>query len=287
MSRLRALVVALVFLPTLAHARPIITEEVATLGRFNFEAGASLSYRTDHFSPGDREYVTTYFPISARFGLTNKLDIGFTVQSINQHYDIGSSHYSGAISGDFSSEFKYSPWEHAGIEGKWLLAKSEDTTQQLSITHGNDLELNALFTGPDARIKTYMNVGYVWRGHYDSQFGVALGPGYNVEPGNIFQTRVAAETPLYRRLNALVEGAYYNFSQQKINGIGLPNSSGNALDILTGLTWAYEGWNMGAGISWGLLDEQHTSFDLTRGAGDVTYSFKLSYKLKAHKPEAQ
>ena len=44
------------------------------------------------------------------------------------------------------------------------------------------------------------------------------------------------------------------------------------MDAFIGMEWAYKGWTIGAGAAFGLLDEQHTSFDIERGAGLLGYS---------------
>jgi hypothetical protein len=258
---------------------------VETIGRFNFEAGTSISQRIDNFGPGKQRYETVNFPVYATFGFSRIFDAGFTIRSINHRYKHDSTEISGAIAGDFTSEFKLSPWEHAGLQASWRLSKSEDRTEELSIAHGNDFEINALFSGPEAFVHSTLNVGYVLRGNYNSQFGVGTGVLHRVQPGDIFQTKLALEAPIKWNLQALFETAYYKFEKQQNDLHTLEGSKGEAMDALIGLTWAYKGWNLGGGAAFGLLDERHTSFDLIRGAGDVTFTLAMAYKLTPHKPE--
>jgi hypothetical protein len=113
---------------------------------------------------------------------------------------------------------------------------------------------------------------------------VSNGPAHHVVPGNIFEAKTALEIPLNYHISILGELAYYNFSQTTIAGVAIPDSAGEALDGTTGITWAFAGWNIGLGASFGLLDEQHTSFDLERGAGDIKGIFSVSYKLVPKRP---
>ena len=92
------------------------------------------------------------------------------------------------------------------------------------------------------------------------------------------------EIPIPAHFYLISEAAYYTVSSRKHNDVAIPNTSGEAADVLFGLGWGYAGWNMYSGVGFGLLEESHTSFDVERGAGDVQYRLGLSYKLKPSKP---
>jgi len=268
----------------IAWARPLFTQEVSTLGLFTFESGLSLSQREDAFNSPRVKDETIIFPFYMKIGLSPHLDFGFTLRHVSHHLKFQGTTYTGSSNAQFSPEIKYSPWESLGFLAIWHTAKSEHPLDNLPIAQGNDAELFALFKLPTSWNCT-LNVGYDIRGKYNSQFGVSNAEFSHVEPGNIFESRAAMEIPLRWNLSLLNELAYYNVTKEKINQINVPESNGDAMDALVGITWTDGNWNIGTGIGFGLLDEKHTSFDLERGMGDTTYKFSLSYKLTPKKPE--
>lgn len=280
----KAVALALFFAVSPAFARPLLTEEVETVGHLNFEAETSVSQRQDKFGTPERNYESVHFPFGVRLGITSKGELGFTLRHVSHRYRNGGTRLSGASKGDFSPDFKISPWTNLGFQAIWYISQSENLEEEMSVAHGNDLEVNALIRVPTPVVQTHINIGHIWRGNYNSQFGVPAGTLYNVDPGNISQAKLAFEYPLPAHLSVLLEGAYYSVKAQSNNGIELPETDGEAADVLVGMSWAYGGWTLGAGAAFGLLDESHTSFDLLRGAGDYTYKFSLAYKLKPRRP---
>ena len=105
-----------------------------------------------------------------------------------------------------------------------------------------------------------------------------------MKPGDIFESRLALEVPVWRFFSLLGELAYYDTDTKEIAGLEVAGSAGEALDGLVGITWSRFGWNIGVGAGFGLLEESHTSFDLERGAGDFMYKVSVAYKLTPKKP---
>jgi len=166
----------------------------------------------------------------------------------------------------------------------WHGAKNDKEKQELPIARGNDYEAVALLKAPTAW-PVYLNIGGVYKGAYNSDFGIQKGEQIKVEPGHIFESKLSLEIPLRYHLNLLGESAYYYTGAKKIADASIPGSAGSALDLLAGLNWSYGGWNIGAGIAFGILNQQLASFDLERGAGDELYKFKISYLLVPRSPE--
>lgn len=279
-----AAIMAVTFLfPQILSARPLLTEEPETLGRYTFEAGVSLSQRDDAFNSPKITYKTVNFPVLLRLGLHKNLDIGFNISYINQRLETGGANFSGSRTGLFSPLIKISPWKNFSFLTLWHTKATDEAEQDLPIARGDDLE--AILSLRLADIwPTTVNIGYVSKGKYHSKLGVATGIPYKIEPGDIFEAKSAVEIPLKWHLSLLTELAYYNFQSKKISDQAVTNSAGEALDALVGLTWNLGGWNIGLGTAFGLLDESHTSFDLERGAGDVLYKLTACYKLSSRKP---
>lgn len=270
-------------LSAIGWGRPLLTEEAASLGRFNFEAGMSLSFREDRFDTPEKIYETVTIPVHVAFGFHQNLDIGVELNYFSHRLETPLERFTGSVSGQVSPYMKISPWDSFGVMGIWHTSTSEES-QELPIARGNDLELLALITLPTPWT-THINVGYIWKGPYASNFGVIGGPISQVEQGDIFESKGAIEIPLLWNFNLLGELAYYEVDRQMIAGQTIQNTDGEAMDALAGLTWAWKGWDVGLGVSFGLLEESHTSFDLIRGAGDMRTEFSIAYKLKPRKPE--
>lgn len=263
-------------------ARPLLTEEVPTVGRAAFEVGFSPSYRTDTFNEPENTYETVALPVHFAVGLHSRLDIGFELTSLSQRLERQNVRFKGSRTGFFSPYIKLSPASYWGAKVIWH-TKLAEREQELPVGRGHDVEALVLFQLPSAW-PLYFNLGYVFKDTYESKFGIASGSLFQVEPGNILEARAAAEVPLFWNMNFLLETAYYNVEKKTIGSETVPNSSGDVLDLITGLGWAYKGWNMNLGVGFGLLDENLTSFDLERGAGDVWTAFSLSYRLAPKKP---
>jgi len=271
-------------LAPLTHSRPLLTEEVDTLGKFTFEAGFDISIRTDDFGFPKSTVETVFFPVSAHLGLSENLDVGLSFSQSTQRIKTPGGKLSGSASGQLDLQTKFSPWDHMGFLAVWKTSTSEEE-DDLPIGRGNDVELTALFSLPRPW-RPQFNIGYVFKGDYDSSFGIRNQPPSDLDPGNIFETKASVEIPIKFNFNLLTELAYYNVASQSINGVKVKGTDGEAMDALVGLTWAWGGWNIGTGVGFGLLEESHTSFDLERGAGDVYYQFSLYYKLKPRPPDA-
>jgi hypothetical protein len=265
------------------YARPIITEDAPTLGRATFEAAFHGSVRDDQFNDPTSTYRTTHLPLRARIGITNRLDLGFTLSHLSHSLRTGGARLKGSRPALFSPEFKYAITPSIGILAIWHTHNKEKSGQELPIARGDDYEFLALYTLP-TRFKSHINVGYLSRGNYHSKFGIDGGQLINVSPGNIWEARASLEIPLKHAFSGLTELSYYDVGTKRIGGVNIDNSAGQAMDALVGIIWEDKGWNIGLAAAFGLLDESHTSFDLERGAGDVTYHLTFSYRLKAKKP---
>ena len=261
-----------------AEARPLLTEEVPTVGKKSFEVIVSLSQRDDAFGTPKTNYRTVTFPVSARIGVHRAVDIGFYLNYIKHRIEATNSHFTGSQNGRFSPFVKVSPWKNLGFQAIWHTQSPEQGAQSLPIARGRDIETLMMLKLPVDWPVTF-NVGYVFRREYRSKLGVSNGPSYRVQPGDIFESKGAIEIPLKFHLSILGELAYYTSRQNRIEGIPVAGTSAEAMDALIGMTWNFRGWNIGAGAAFGLLDEQHTSFDLERGAGDTLYKATVAYRL--------
>ena len=157
--------------------------------------------------------------------------------------------------------------------------------QELPVERGDDYELKALFSIP-LRWPILLNAGYVWKGVYESDLGAHHQPQFRIEPGNIIETSGALEIPVRWHFSIIGEGAYYHVAQRRVEEEVVNDSAGDAADASVGLNWRSHGWDVGSAISFGLLSERFTSFDLERGSGNVTYRFQAHYRLAPRKPES-
>jgi len=264
-------------------AVPLIAREATTLGKFNFQATTGISLRQDWFGSPENRFETVIFPFAVRLGLANKLDIGLRIRHLTQRIVTPNTRFTGSLSGYFSPEIKMGLTHRFSLLGIYHLP-NDNQEDDLPLTRGKDFELVALYTVPSS-IKMNLNAGYVWKGHFNSNLGIRSGATKGVNPGNIFLLKGALEFPIKFHLALLTELAYYNVDDRVIEEVTLTDSAGNAMDALVGLTWKYKGWDMGAGVGFGLLGESHTSFELDRGAGDIYYEFSMAYKLKPRKPD--
>jgi hypothetical protein len=267
------------------QARPLLTEEVPTIGRLNFEGKASLSFRRDEFGEPENVYESSNFPVQFRLGSSHNTEFGLTLSYLNQKIKTPVSELSGSSHAEMAPHFKYSPSEYVGGLLIWHVRQKADSSSEMPIAHGDDFELVSLWKVPVFYGGLQLNVGYEWREKYNSKLGIRTGQEYRITPGNIFESKAAWEWPIPWNINILTEVAYYNVGEQKNDGQKVPDTEGEAMDVLGGLTWAYGGWNLGTGASFGLLDESHTSFDLTRGAGDWQAHFSVAYKISPVKQE--
>lgn len=267
-----------------AAARPLITEPTAPLGRYMFEAGISPSYREDTFqAPVKMRYETVNIPVRLSLGLTDRLDVGFILNSLSERLHTPDARYSGSRTALFNPYFKYSPRDYVGFQFIYHRSAGEEGNQELGIARGDDYEVKALFHVP-TRVPIEFNFGYVARHPYDTRLGVRAGPQYRVKPSDIGEASVATEFPIRWNVALLTEAAYYIVGKETIGGVNQQKSDGSAADALVGLTWTYGGWSLGTGVAFGLLDEGHSSFDLERGAGDYQLRWMLAYKLRPRKP---
>jgi hypothetical protein len=279
-----ALILLLVLPAAPLHARPMITEEVATVGKLMFEAGFKASYRVDSFkAPEKTDYETVNIPVEAKLGLSPRLEAGVVLNYVSHRLDTPNALYSGSRTALFSPEVKYSPWSAFGLQIIYHTAIAEEETQELPVARGDDYEVKALFRVP-MRVPLQINLGYLFRNSYSTRFGVEGGPKYRVEPSDVAEASIAAEIPLKWGFGLLTEAAYYRVGEQSTADVTNEESDGEAMDALVGLTWTRGGWALGTGVAFGLLDESHTSFDLQRGAGDYQLRWMASYRLKPRKP---
>jgi hypothetical protein len=262
----------------IAPARPLLMREAPTVGRFNFEAEVSISQRNDQFGVTNHKYKTVVFPVSFRFGATENFDFGFSLKHLSHSMYKGEAKFSGSNNPIVSPEFKWGLGDYFSVLAIWHAAKSEKSGQEMPVVQGDDYEFDALLTFP-TRWPLSLSAGYVLKGNYHSTMGVLFVPKKKVEPGDIFQSHGALEIPLAWDFYLLSELAYYYVQERKIDDVPMSHSEGEALDAAVGITWAYKDWNIGTAAAFGLLDEQHTSFDLERGAGDITYKLTIAYKL--------
>ncbi|MCG3205446.1 MAG: hypothetical protein KCHDKBKB_02167 [Elusimicrobia bacterium] len=278
------LAVAILVIKETAQARPLLVEEVSTVGKKSFETTISFSHRIDQFNTAPQvTYETFQLPLTLRLGLSKSSEFGFDFQYIHQKLKQGSAEYSGSINGRFSPFVKIAPWKLLALKFLYHPSTPEETEQELQVATGEDFEAIALFQIPTKWPLTF-NIGYLTRGRYNTKFGVQNGPIYGVDPGNIFESKLSLEVPLKFNLSLLTETAYYNSQDTYISNQQVPSSAAEAMDVLLGLNWAYKGWNIGSGVAWGLLEEKYTSFNLERGAGDVMYKLNIGYKLSPRNP---
>jgi hypothetical protein len=280
-----SLLLTAIFLGTasISQARPLLTEEPNTAGRLTFETSIGGSVRLDTFgSAPQTKYQTVRSPWLARLGLTSRFDFGFRLDYFSQRLEQNDIRYQGSSNELFSPFIKYNPWEHVGFMLFWHTKRGPQEDQELPIARGNDIEALALFSAPTPWPLT-LNVGYVKRDPYNNKFGIQAGDAVRVRPGDIFELKTSMETPLPAHLSVLSELAYYHVQRETLGEHGVQNSAGDAMDALIGLSWDYKSWYLSGGASFGLLNESHTSFDLERGAGDVSYQLRLGYKLFPHK----
>lgn len=274
----------LLLLPSFAAARPLLTEPTSTIGKFTFEAGAAVSERIDKFGTPETKYRSEAFPFNARIGLHDRFDVGFYLTYLSHHLEQGDITLNGSRPALFSPFFKFTPWNNLGLMGIWHASAKEKENQELPIARGNDFEVILLAHAPMEWPSIDLNVGYLFRESYSSRMGVQHSDALTIRPGNIFETKAAAQWPVGMNFSLLTELAYYKFGSEEVAGAKLPDSAGEAMDALAGLSWDWMGWKIGAGVAFGLLQERYTSFDLERGAGDITYKFALAYRLKPSKP---
>lgn len=266
-----------------AAARPLITEEVAPVGKLMFELGFQASYRKDTFREPETDYETVTLPVEAKIGLTPRLETGFKLNYISQRMETPDATYDGSRTSLFSPHLKYSPTDYAGLLFLYHVAGGEEEDPELPVARGDDYEVKALFRLP-FRVPVEINLGYVFRNAYSSKLGIRGGREYRVEPGDIAEASLATEIPFKWGLALLTEAAYYTVKEQRVAGVRNLESDGEAADALVGLTWTRGGWFLGTGVAFGLLDESHTSFDLERGAGDYQVRWMLAYQLRPRKP---
>ncbi len=272
-------VLAFLALASVLQARPLLTEEVATVGRHTFEAGFSLSKRFDDFGSPKSTYETVVFPFHLKLGLFSRFDIGLGLTHIGQRLKVGDTEFTGSANGLLSPQIKFSVTDYVGFLGIWHSAESEHERQDLPIARGNDFETILLLKLPTAW-PLHLNAGYLFRESYTSKLGIAAGNEVTVRPADIFESRASLEIPVRYHLSLLTELAYYRVGEKKFGNVAVADSEGDALDSIVGLTWNYKGWLVGGGVGFGLLDESHTSFDLERGAGDILYRVNVAYQLK-------
>lgn len=278
MKKAFAIAAVMLLVSTKGEARPLLTEEVPTVGRRSFDATIGISKRLDDFGSPKTTYSTVNFPVRAQLGLSNHFDFGFMLAYLSHRLETQTAHYKGSMNGQFSPFIKYSPWTYLGFELLWHTRTPESGVQDLPAVRGQDFEPLIMAQLPTAWPITF-NVGYIFRGNYKSKLGISNDIAYHIDPGNIFEAKTAIEIPIRWHFAILGELAYYNTGGSTVENRSIGGSAGEAMDGLVGLTWGYAGWNIGAGAAFGLLEERHTSFDLERGAGDVLYKVNLAYKL--------
>lgn len=263
---------------SVVYARPLLTETAATMGRHSFEGGFAITGRRDDFGARDTRYTSVDVPVHVRFGFYDKLDIGVRLQYFDHRLEQGGVKFSGSAHSLYSPEIKLGLGDNTALLAIWHLSEGREGGQELPISRGNDVEV--LLAG---RVPTqwplHLNLGYVFKRRYSTDFGVTNSPLSQVEPGHIIESRMALEIPWRYALRLLTELAHYYVDHTVIEGVKVTGSAGQALDALVGLSWEKAGVILGVGVAFGLLDESHTSFDLERGAGDVSGKIAIAYRL--------
>ena len=271
--------VLLVTAPAPLLARPILTESVEPIEKWSFETEFAPSQRWDEFTEPETDYESVTLPVRFAIGLPARTEAGFSVTHYAQRLKRQSLRLSGSSKSRFSPYLKWSPSRYLGLVATYHESTSELEGEELPVTFGQDWEAALLFRIPGLSWMQF-NAGHVWRGNYDSKFGVAGAPSAGVEPGDVAYGRASLEIPLRFGLALLAETVYTAVQERFIDGRRIPDSDGEAMDALAGVTWSRGGWNIGLGAAFGLLDESHTSFAIDRGAGDVQAVLSLAYRLR-------
>ncbi len=275
---------AAIFLaPMLANARPLFLEPAGTTGRLAFESIVEVSQRWDNYGSPQSKYTSVSFPITLRLGLSRRLDVGATLQHVSQRLKTGAAEFSGSDAGRLSPQVKFGFRDNISVLGIWHVGTNEED-QELPIARGDSPEIRFLAAVPTA-LPLAVDIGYLRQARYNGRLGVQGVPLKNIDPGDIFDARVALLFPLSKGFSASLETVYSTIGDQEIEGVIVADTSGEALDVFLGLTWSYKDLVLGLGGGTSLLDESHTSFAIDRGAGDFTAKFLFSYKLQPKKIE--
>ncbi|MBV9079927.1 MAG: hypothetical protein JO102_02270 [Elusimicrobia bacterium] len=277
------LAISVLCLTAPAHARPFLTHEVAPVGRYTFETGFDASFRADRFQSPKTDYGSVAIPVHAAFGFTDRLETGAELAYFSQRLDTANSRFNGSRPAALAPEVKYAFGRYVGLQFIWHAAIGEVNAQSLPVARGDDYEYRLLLKAPFAW-PTHLNLGYVNKGRYFSRLGIEAGPKFHIAPGDITEAMLSIEAPVRWGFSLLGEGAYYHVAGRHVDHLYINDSKGDAADALVGLSWTSHGWTLGTGVSFGLLNERLTSFDIERGSGDVTYRWSILYRLKPHKP---
>lgn len=276
--------VALLLTAASAHARPLFLEPSPTSGLLAFETVFSLTQRWDQYGTPESEYESFSFPVTFRLGVHRRLDIGFSIQYVSHHIEVGDLRFGGNDSGRISPEFKLGLLENLSFQGIWHLSSSENEDNELPVGRPSNLEGRLLATIPTA-FPISIDAGYLSQRQYNGRLGVLGSDQKEIDPGDIADFRLAVIVPISKKFSASAEGIYSYIGDRKVDGETITDSSGEALDVGVGLSWEYKDITLGLGVAAGLLEETHTSFAIDRGAGDITGKFLFSYKLKPRKRE--
>lgn len=187
----------------------------------------------------------------------------------------------GCDSGRASPEFKFALRDNVSIQGIWHISSGEEN-QELPIARGDSPELRFLAAIPTSW-PICVDIGYLRQARYNGRLGISGAPLKNIDPGDVADARLALLMPLPKGLSASLETIYSSIGDEKVDGVTLADTGGEALDVFLGLSWTYKDLVLGVGAGTGLLDESHTSFAIDRGAGDFLAKFLFSYRLQPNK----
>jgi len=82
-------------MPGSLFARPLLTENVETVGKYSFEPSFAISQRSDTFGFPQATYKTVTMPVEARLGIHPNADLGFGLEQLSQRIETDTAQLSG------------------------------------------------------------------------------------------------------------------------------------------------------------------------------------------------
>jgi len=244
-----------------------------------WEIGLESSFRQDNFVTSTNETITNRLW---------RVDLNvFWVP--NRHWQLG-------VRTPFVSNFLQrndNRWKRNGIgqiilSSKHAFSSTFGSSVQVELPTGNQDDLlseglNVGFTLLTKKEKVYsdvygyFNLGFIYKSEFETNFGLADFAKVKVNPGEV----IFAGFVLERKVNnfELTSEVYVaRVANAQLEGITVDNSGGHVIDLGVGVTKRYKNhWKLKLGGAIGIGDEEVTSFDFTRPAGDGRIFLSSSY----------
>ncbi|HRY28956.1 MAG TPA: transporter [Elusimicrobiota bacterium] len=266
-SRLWLLFVVVAPLAAMAHGEPFFSERAVPIDTKIVEVGLAPSQRQDKYKVANVEQKNTLrrVDLQARWSPKKQWETKLVLPYINNKVSGGTDSDTDSGLGQTILAGKYAFRKNKAVQAQLEVPTGD---QDKLLSEGFNLGVSYLAEGELSKdVHGIFNAGYLFKSEFKSDFDVAGQSRIKVNPGEVLFASVAMERP-YRGKILTGELYFARVGKTKSAGKSVSNSDGNVINLACGLTKDWKEWRFKGALALGIGDEEVSSYDLTRPAGD-------------------